>query len=192
MAQFNLDEYETVESRLKRYAKMYPDFRVKTKVLKYSENHILIQAWIYQNKEDQEKGLYHASGLAEEVRGEGFVNKTSHVENCETSAIGRSLANANWSGDKRPSREEMAKVSRLNAPESDLGDCPKCGKPLTTKMTKKGEAIVCSTGGWDSVNKKAFGCDYIKWPEEPDFINADIDRGDEVPDEVPDELPELQ
>jgi hypothetical protein len=125
MPQFNLDEYETVESRLRRYAEKYPDFRVKTKVIKYSQNNILIQAWIYQNKEDQEKGLFHASGLAEEVRGEGFVNKTSHVENCETSAIGRSLANANWSGDKRPSREEMAKVSRLTAPQNDLGACPK-------------------------------------------------------------------
>jgi len=180
MAQFNLEDYETVESRLRRYSNKYPDFRVKTKVIKYTENHILIQAWIYQNKEDQEKGLYHASGIAEEVRGEGFVNKTSHVENCETSALGRSLANANWSGDKRPSREEMAKVDRLSTPKMALGVCPKCGEPLTTKMTKKGEAIVCSTGGWDSVNKVATGCTYIKWPEQVDFIPTDIDKGDIV------------
>jgi hypothetical protein len=118
MAQFNLADYETVESRLKRYAKEYPDFRVRTRVIKYGQTNILIEAYIYQNKDDQEKDLYHASGIAEEIRGEGFVNKTSHVENCETSAIGRALANANFSGDKRPSREEMTKVERLSTPKT--------------------------------------------------------------------------
>jgi hypothetical protein len=54
-----------------------------------------------------------ASGYAEEVRGAGNVNRTSHVENCETSAVGRALANAGMAGtdvNKRPSREEMSKV----------------------------------------------------------------------------------
>ncbi len=55
-----------------------------------------------------------ATGWAEEVRGQGNVNKTSHVENCETSALGRMaeayLPNPDWT--KRPSREEMSKVQR--------------------------------------------------------------------------------
>jgi hypothetical protein len=54
-----------------------------------------------------------ATGYAEEVRGAGNVNRTSHVENCETSAVGRALANAGMAGSdvsKRPSREEMSKV----------------------------------------------------------------------------------
>lgn len=56
-----------------------------------------------------------ATGYAEEVRGAGNVNRTSHVENCETSAVGRALANAGMAGsdvNKRPSREEMQKVQR--------------------------------------------------------------------------------
>jgi deoxycytidylate deaminase len=56
-----------------------------------------------------------ATGWAEEIRGVGNVNKTSHVENAETSSLGRALANAGLSGSdftKRPSREEMAKVVR--------------------------------------------------------------------------------
>jgi hypothetical protein len=56
-----------------------------------------------------------ATGYAEEVRGAGNVNRTSHVENCETSAVGRALANAGMAGtdvNKRPSREEMGKVQR--------------------------------------------------------------------------------
>jgi hypothetical protein len=59
-----------------------------------------------------------ATGYAEEVRGAGNVNRTSHVENCETSAVGRALANAGMAGtdvNKRPSREEMSKVQRQSA-----------------------------------------------------------------------------
>ena len=58
-----------------------------------------------------------ATGYAEEVRGAGNVNRTSHVENCETSAVGRALANAGMAGtdvNKRPSREEMQKVQRTS------------------------------------------------------------------------------
>lgn len=56
-----------------------------------------------------------ATGYAEEVRGAGHINRVSHVENCETSAVGRALANAGMAGtdvNKRPSREEMGKVQR--------------------------------------------------------------------------------
>lgn len=62
-----------------------------------------------------------STGHAEEVRGAGNVNRTSHVENCETSSLGRSLANfpfANFAGtdfSKRPTREEMSKVERTNS-----------------------------------------------------------------------------
>ena len=56
-----------------------------------------------------------ATGHAEEIRGQGNVNKTSHVENCETSAIGRMCESYSPTPDmsKRPSREEMAKVQRM-------------------------------------------------------------------------------
>ena len=63
-------------------------------------------------------GQIVATGHAEEIRGAGNVNRTSHVENCETSSLGRCLASfplANFAGsdvNKRPSREEMAKVQR--------------------------------------------------------------------------------
>jgi hypothetical protein len=72
-----------------------------------------------------------ATGYAEEVRGAGNVNRTSHVENCETSAVGRALANAGMAGtdvNKRPSREEMSKVQntapkmRITQSSSAKGD----------------------------------------------------------------------
>ena len=62
-----------------------------------------------------------ATGHAEEVRGQGNVNRTSHVENCETSALGRMCESYSPNADptKRPSREEMGKVTRTaGAPRS--------------------------------------------------------------------------
>ena len=72
-----------------------------------------------------------ATGHAEEVRGQGNVNRTSHVENCETSACGRMEQNFSPNPDpaKRPSREEMGKVQRMggapaggSAPQAGPGD----------------------------------------------------------------------
>jgi len=72
-----------------------------------------------------------ATGHAEEVRGQGNVNRTSHVENCETSACGRMEQNYSPNPDpaKRPSREEMGKVQRMggapaggSAPQAGPGD----------------------------------------------------------------------
>jgi hypothetical protein len=67
-----------------------------------------------------------ATGHAEEVRNQGNVNRTSHVENCETSALGRMCESYAPTADhtKRPSREEMQKVQRVvnNVTITESGD----------------------------------------------------------------------
>ena len=65
-----------------------------------------------------------ANGWAEEIRGQGNVNRTSHVENCETSSVGRCVENyaPNPDWTKRPSREEMSKAfTPDNSPPSTTG-----------------------------------------------------------------------
>lgn len=108
MASFNLDDYETVADRIKRFYRDNPEARIHTDIAFDDGKRIIMKAVIYKTHED----VIWSIGFAEEIRGEGFVNKTSAVENCETSAIGRALANANYAGDKRASREEMEKVNR--------------------------------------------------------------------------------
>ena len=126
---FNLDDYEPVAARLDRWlhakiagyeasANDYP--RVLTRMISEPGADICViraELWLGEN--------LIATGYAEEVRGSGNVNRTSHVENCETSAIGRALANCGMAGSdmtKRPSREEMSKVQRTsNGPAVERG-----------------------------------------------------------------------
>ena len=105
---FNLDDYETVEERLVKFWKEHEDGQIHTQLLEQSANRFIVLASIYRTEADARPWT---TGLAEEtVQGRG-VNATSALENCETSAIGRALANAGYATKgKRASREEMTKV----------------------------------------------------------------------------------
>jgi hypothetical protein len=70
----------------------------------------VVKAYLYRTYLDQ---VAYSTGFAEEKDSDRGVNATSALENCETSAIGRALANAGFAAKgKRPSREEMAKVEK--------------------------------------------------------------------------------
>lgn len=113
---FDLSNYETVEQRLVRWWAAYPNGRVYTCMMNYTGDACVFYAELYADKEDK---VPVATGYAEEVKSDRGVNATSFVENCETSAIGRAIANcplqAPASGP-RPSRNEMQKVERLTTP----------------------------------------------------------------------------
>jgi len=105
---FNLADYEPVEVRLEKFIKDYPDFRVSTELELVEKDRYIIKAYLYKVAHDS---VAWATGYAEETVSSRGVNQTSALENCETSAIGRALANAGYAPKgKRPSREEMTKV----------------------------------------------------------------------------------
>jgi hypothetical protein len=105
---FNLEDYETVEERLIKFWKEHPDGQIHTQIVEATASRFIVIASIYRTEADPRPWT---TGLAEEtVQGRG-VNATSALENCETSAIGRALANAGYATKgKRASREEMSKV----------------------------------------------------------------------------------
>lgn len=105
---FDLSQYATVEERLEKFWSDHPNGAVITEIAHREADTIIVKAYIYFER----GGELVATGLAEEVRDASPVNRTSFVENAETSAIGRGLANANYAMKKRPSREEMQKAQR--------------------------------------------------------------------------------
>jgi hypothetical protein len=112
---FNLADYEPVEVRLEKFIKDYPDFRISTELEVIESNRYVVKAYLFKTATD---GVAWATGLAEETVTSRGVNQTSALENCETSAIGRALANAGYAPKgKRPSREEMTKVVKAPAPK---------------------------------------------------------------------------
>lgn len=116
---FDLESYDTVESRIKKFYTDHPYGAILTELLSDPNNTdvAVVKATIIVS------GDVVATGHAMEVRDKELstssygkeyesVNYTAWLENAETSAIGRGLANYNYSGAKRPSREEMEKVER--------------------------------------------------------------------------------
>lgn len=119
---FNLDNYETVEDRLARFWTDHPDGRIATELVAQDGDQVIFKAAIYFDAGDP---IPRSTGFAEELRGSSPVNKTSHLENCETSAIGRALANCGYATKgKRASFEEMSKVSRMTSEASSVRSEP--------------------------------------------------------------------
>ena len=115
---FNLADYETVESRLEKFWKEFPDGRISTELEVCEAHRYVVKAYLYRTYLDQ---VAYSTGFAEEKDTDRGVNATSALENCETSAIGRALANAGFAAKgKRPSQEEMKKVATFTKPEQPI------------------------------------------------------------------------
>ena len=135
MPNFNLENYETVEERLKVFWKENPKARINTEIVHMTDDGtcVTVRAEIYKMEVDARPVT---TGIAQETKGQGgFANKDAWVENCETSAIGRALANWIYQGSNkaRPSREEMSKVGN----QDDRVKVEKKRPPIPTKEQKE-------------------------------------------------------
>lgn len=117
---FNINDYVPVHERIAEFYETYHEGRITTEILEHDEEKgfILIKATVFRGI--LQSDLPAATGHAFEIRGSSNVNKTSHIENCETSAVGRALAllGLKVKGGVA-SREEMEKVERMGGEEND-------------------------------------------------------------------------
>ncbi len=112
---FNPADYAEVAERLPLFWKDCARGRIITEIIVDDGTRIVMKASLFATYEDHHPTT---TGYAEEIRGSSMVNKTSALENCETSAIGRALANYQYQGSKkRASLEEMVKVYRQGGQE---------------------------------------------------------------------------
>jgi hypothetical protein len=113
MATFDLENYATVQERIAQFYQDFPDGSIRTFMVVHDGPEVIFEARVYRTPEEAAMGVY-TSGWAREIEGKTPVNRTSHLENAESSAVGRSLANAGYATDsRRPSRSEMIKVARV-------------------------------------------------------------------------------
>jgi hypothetical protein len=107
-----LESYVTVAERIEKFYDLYPDGRIITHIVDHDAERgfILMRAEVYRNLDD---ALPAATGHAYELKAEGYVQRTSYIEVCETSSVGRALAMAGFEVRRViASREEMEKSQR--------------------------------------------------------------------------------
>lgn len=104
MASFDLNDYVQVNERIEKFYEKYPEGSIQTEMILNENGMVIFKAYAYRNNEDTRP----ATGHAMEKEGSSYINKTSHIENCETSAVGRALAMLGFEIKKSvASREEV-------------------------------------------------------------------------------------
>ena len=137
---FSLADYDTVESRLKQFWDDHPTGAIITALGGVTPDHksVIVRAEAWFDKADP---MPAGVGIAQEYAGGGGANATHHAENCETSSIGRALANCGYSGDLRPSRDEMQKMDRYaQSPPERSGGNSSAPRPTAPAQARPGAA----------------------------------------------------
>lgn len=125
--------YTMVVHRMEAFRTIFGlDYGVDTSIVVDDGQRVVVKA-IITNAD----GIVIGSGMAEEIRGQGNVNKTSALENCESSAIGRALASIGLAGGEYASANEMDAVERKTAilknQAGGSNETPNSPPPLTER-----------------------------------------------------------
>jgi hypothetical protein len=108
--EFDRDAYAPVADRIALFYERFPMGRIETSLVERSDRGVLFRAAVYRGPDERRPA---ATGWASEREGDGEINTVACLENTETSAVGRALANLGFTASRqRPSAEEMAKVAR--------------------------------------------------------------------------------
>lgn len=111
---FDPFEYTPVAERITQFWERFPRGRIVTDLVSQTPREIVFVARVYRRSDDRQPS---ATGWSAERVGDGEVNSVACLENAETSAVGRALANLGFTASRRrPSREEMEKAFHARRP----------------------------------------------------------------------------
>jgi hypothetical protein len=115
MAFFDLSQYQTVQERIDLFWELYPNGRFNLEIVSMTPDQVIIKSEVWTDIAEEKP---RAVDFAEERFGSSPVNKSSFIENCSTSSLGRAISQLGGAlspKGKKASAEEMAKVNRINS-----------------------------------------------------------------------------
>ncbi len=112
-------EYKTVALRIQEFREKHPDFTIQTELVEANDMLVIVKATIAC------AGQVIATGYAEEVRTASKINRTSALENAETSAVGRALAFFGLGGSEIASADEVANAITQQSSQASKEDMEK-------------------------------------------------------------------
>lgn len=133
MAGYNIDDYVTVNTRIEKFYEQYPTGSIQTELISLQDGICIFKAYAYRDKEDTKPCVGHAY----EKEGSSFINKTSYIENCETSAVGRALAMMGFEIKKSIASKEEVENAKLQQ-EMDIKITEQKAEILHKVMLEKG------------------------------------------------------
>lgn len=98
---WNPEEYATVRERVEAFRLAYPTGRIVTELVSRTRTRVTFRALVYRSTAEPDPA---ATGWASEREGDGEINQASCLENAETSAVGRALANLGFSASRAAAR----------------------------------------------------------------------------------------
>lgn len=113
-------DYAEVNQRIKAFRMVYPTGTILTEMVNNENGVCIFKADVYDEKEH-----ILGTGTAYEKEGSTFINKTSYIENCETSAVGRALGMAGFGIDTSVASAEEVQNAMANQQEEIRTATPK-------------------------------------------------------------------
>lgn len=147
-------EYKTVAERVNEFRKTHPTDAIVTEIISNDNEYVVMKASISID-------TIVATGHAQEKYGSTNINKTSALENCETSAIGRALASFGLGGTEFASADEVATAIQQQVSGEEYhpnGDSQRPtaspNKPASPKQKKFLNELYLNAGGEDGMQKE--------------------------------------
>jgi hypothetical protein len=137
---FDPTAYAPVAERIRLFWESFPNGRITTRLVSRTDRDVVFEARVYRSAEEAKPA---ATGWAAEREGDGDVNAVACLENTETSAVGRALANLGFTAAKeRPSTEEMQKAARARVRLARTNRTASAPAVLTTETRQSHANVV--------------------------------------------------